>query len=319
MGAGVVVSQSLMVIAGDDIGREVIPLAVQCLRALLPDLLNYDGEAGDGEAQRTGFPISETTARLCIEANAVLMGPERPPHKELPRALDVLTEILDLHCVLYPIPLNGDHTLIAAEHMAGNFPPNTSGKRLTPDQNWSATRLGNRARELVEQHGFTRVALAHDSEEEFTFAVMGGFGDDMPIDRVDAVYFVNDFGELAREYPLVLMSARTANRLIPLALRQSGPLSSAARLLQGSRGMVATPVHGALKQLVEWGFANPLGAINAGVALLRYGWQDEEKAVRLEKAIQRATARRRPPDMGGLHTMYEVVWAILDEINKESA
>lgn len=315
MGAGVAVSIPLTVIAGDDIGREVIPLAVQVLRVVRPDIITYDGEAGDGEAQRTGFPISEATARLCVESGAVLMGPERPPHQKLPRALDVLTEILDLHCALYPIPLNGAHTLIAAEHMAGNFPPNTSGKRLTPEQNWSATRLGNLARELVAQHGFGRVALAHDSEEEFTFAVMGGFGDDMPIERVDAVYLVNDFTEMAREYPLVLMSARTANRLIPLALRQSGTLTAAARLLQGTGGMVATPVHGALKQLVEWGFANPLGAIQAGLALLRYGWQDEEKAIRLESAIQRATARRRPPDMGGLHTMYEVVWAILQELS----
>jgi hypothetical protein len=316
VGAGVAVTLPLTVIAGDDIGREVIPLAVQCLRAVRPDLVPYDGEAGDGEAQRTGFPISEATARLCVETEAVLMGPERPPHEGLPRALDVLTEILDLHCALYPIPLNGDHTLIAAEHLAGNFPPNTSGKRLTPDQNWSATRLGNLARELVEQHGFNRVALAHDSEEEFTFAVMGGFGDDMPIERVDAVYLVNDFGEMAREYPLVLMSARTATRFIPLVLRQSGALTSAARLLQGTRGMVATPVHGALKQLVEWGFANPLGAIHAGLALLRYGLQDEKGAVRLESAIRRATARRRPPDLGGLHTMYEVVWAILGEIDQ---
>jgi hypothetical protein len=317
VGAGVVVTIPLTVIAGDDIGREVIPLAVQCLRAVRPDLKTYDGEAGDSEAQRTGFPISEATARLCVETEAVLMGPERPPRQELPRALDVLTDILDLHCALYPIPLNGDHTLIAAEHLVGNILPNTSGKRLTPDQNWSATRLGNLARELVTQHGFNRIALAHDSEEEFTFAVMGGFGEDMPIDRVDAVYLVNDFSEMAREYPLVLMSARTANRLIPLALRQSGTITSAARLLQGTRGMVATPVHGVLKQLVEWGFANPLGAIYAGVALLRYGWQDEANATRLENAIHRATARRRPPDLGGLHTMYEVVWAILDELQKE--
>jgi isocitrate/isopropylmalate dehydrogenase len=50
------------------------------------------------------------------------------------------------------------------------------------------------------------------------------------------------------------------------------------------------------------------------VALLRYGWIEEAAAARLERAIHRATSRRRTPDMGGLNTMFEVTRAVLYEL-----
>ncbi len=303
-----------MVIAGDDIGREVIPLAVECLLAVRPDAKLWYGEGGDDEARREGFPINVPTAEYAIETGTVLMGPERPPHTTMPRALDVLTELLDLHCTLYPVTIEGQRTLILAEHYPGEMPPAAAITRLTPEQNWSATRLGNVGGDIYREQKFKRVALAHDSEEDFSFAVMGGLGEDIKVDRLDAVYLVNEFRELAREYPLILMSAATATQLIPIALRQSGTLPQAARLFKGTRGVVAGPVHGPLRSLVGWGFVNPLGAINAAAALLRYGWHDGSAADRLETAILHATHRRRTPDMGGVHTMYEVTRAIVNAL-----
>lgn len=304
-------TRELVVIAGDGIGREVIPLAVTCLRATLPDVRCRDAEAGWGEARRTGSPLSLETWEDIRSVGSVLMGPERLPSGEGLTALDGITQALDLYAALYPLrnPAKEVDLLLLANHPPM---PDAPRRHLLPEQAWAATRLGNLAGQLLKEGG--TVALAHDSEDEFAHAVAAGIGEHIHLERLDAVYFLNHFPALAREFSLILTSAATSQLLVPHAVRHVSTLAATGRLLIGEYGMLATPAHGPLPHHEGWGYTNPLGAIFAVVALLRYGWFNEAAAQRLEQAVARATTRRRTPDQHGLHTMYEVTYAILSEL-----
>ncbi|MBA3531724.1 MAG: NAD-dependent isocitrate dehydrogenase, partial [Ardenticatenales bacterium] len=87
--------RELVVIAGDDIGREVVPLAVRGLRAVLPDARTIDAEAGYDHAWRTGQSIEQPTLELVQQARSVLMGPEREFPEGVASALLQLTRAFD--------------------------------------------------------------------------------------------------------------------------------------------------------------------------------------------------------------------------------
>jgi homoisocitrate dehydrogenase len=310
--------RELVIIPGDDIGREVIPLAAQVLRAALPAVRLRDAEAGYQHAWRTGEAIDGATLDLARRIRYVLLGPERPFPEGTPSALEHLTRALDLYAALYPVRGTepASDLLLLTEHR-----PEPSGehsyqqdKALSPEETWAATRLGNLAGELASKRR-GRVAIVHDSEEPFAHAVVAGIASPATVERLDALFLVNHWEELAGDLDLLVASAATGRLLLDRIASQP----PASHLLLGPRAAAATPAHGPLREQVGWGFANPLGALHAAITLLRYAWDDEAAAHRLEAAIQRATARRRTPDQGGIHTNFEVVRAILDEVQRAPA
>ncbi|HEX8682491.1 MAG TPA: isocitrate/isopropylmalate family dehydrogenase [Ardenticatenaceae bacterium] len=313
------VERELVIIPGDDIGREVIPLAAQVLRAALPIVRLWDAEAGYQHAWRTGEAIDAATLDLARRVRYVFIGPERPFPEGTPSAIEHLTRALDLYAALYPVQGTepASDLLLLAEHR-----PEPAGehsyqqdKALSPEETWAATRLGNLAGELASKRR-GRVAIVHDSEEPFAHAVVAGIAAPASVERLDALFLVNHWQELAGDLDLLVASATTGRLLLDHITAQPGTMRAASHLLLGPRAAVATPAHGPLREQVGWGFANPLGALHAAVALLRYAWDGEAAAQRLESAIQRATARRRTPDQGGIHTNFEVVRAILDEVQR---
>jgi homoisocitrate dehydrogenase len=310
--------RELVIIPGDDIGREVIPLAAQVLRAALPTVRLRDAEAGYQHAWRTGEAIDAATLDLARRVRYVLLGPERPFPEGTPSAIEHLTRALDLYAALYPLRgAEPADLLLLAEHR-----PEPAGehsyqqdKALSPEETWAATRLGNLAGELASKRR-GRVAIVHDSEEPFAHAVVAGIASPASVERLDALFLVNHWEELAGDLDLLVASAATGRLLLDRIAAQPDTTLAAGHLLLGTRAAVATPAHGPLREQVGWGFANPLGALHAAIALLRYAWEDEAAAQRLESAIQRATARRRTPDQGGIHTNFEVVRAILNEVQR---
>jgi isocitrate/isopropylmalate dehydrogenase len=116
---------------------------------------------------------------------------------------------------------------------------------------------------------------------------------------------------------VLVTSAATGAMLLPLLHEHIQPPQRTGRLLFGESTAIAMPAHGELSEQVEWGFANPLATFRALIALLRYHWADDASARRIEDAINVALRSRRTPDMGGLHTMYELTRAILRVLAEE--
>jgi homoisocitrate dehydrogenase len=313
------VSRELVAIAGDGIGREVIPLAVQCLREVIPALRVIYAEAGHGQMRRVGVPLDPHVLHLLTQVGSAIMGPEADFSPGQPGATAQLVQALDLYLALYPLvdAARGIDLLLCVgegESRGGQDPRTV---QLTPAETWAATRVGNMAGLLASQRK-GMVTIAHESEEPFVHAVRAGVGDVASVERVDAVWLVNQFPEMARELDVVVASASTGALLTPYLVEGASTPHGLGHLLLGPRACVARPVHGPLMEEVEWGFSNPLGAIRAAVALLRYGWMEEAAAARLERSIQLATARRRTPDMGGLNTMFELTRAVLRELQHGS-
>ncbi|MBA3534853.1 MAG: hypothetical protein H0T73_23330, partial [Ardenticatenales bacterium] len=212
-------------------------------------------------------------------------------------------------------PAQGLDLLLLLEHGAPKplLVPREKNKALSAMELWSATRLGNLAAWLMTPYQ-GRVALAHDSEEPFAHAVVGGVGEEIESERLDAIFLLNHFSDLAREFTLIVASDSTGELLLSRLLGKVIAPERIGRLLLGPHVAVATPVHDPLREQVGWGFASPLGAFRALLLLLRHWWKEEEAAARLQGAIDRALTRRCTPDMGGLHSMFEVTHCILQEL-----
>ena len=69
----------LCVIPGDGIGQEVVPIAVEILTALMPDIIVSEAEAGWTVFQRTGTALPSETLDLARKTGAVLFGAVASP------------------------------------------------------------------------------------------------------------------------------------------------------------------------------------------------------------------------------------------------
>lgn len=96
----------LCVIAGDGIGAEVVPVAVDALRRLLPDLATESAEAGWGCFERSGSAVPEATLTSMRECGAGIFGAVSSPSHAVAgyrSAILTLRQQLSLHCNLRPI------------------------------------------------------------------------------------------------------------------------------------------------------------------------------------------------------------------------
>ena len=102
-------------------------------------------------------------------------------------------------------------------------------------------------------------------------------------------------------------------------------LSDEAAMLTGSLGMLPSaslgdgsgpgvfePVHGSAPDIAGTGRANPLAMLGSVAMMLRFGFRMEERAAKVESAIERALEDGiRTPDLGGDSTTEEATRAVL--------
>jgi 3-isopropylmalate dehydrogenase len=102
-------------------------------------------------------------------------------------------------------------------------------------------------------------------------------------------------------------------------------LSDEAAMLTGSLGMLPSaslgdgsgpgvfePVHGSAPDIAGTGKANPLAMLGSVAMMLRFGCRMEERAAKVESAIERALEDGiRTPDLGGDSTTEEATRAVL--------
>ena len=77
-------STRICVIEGDGIGHEVVPVAVEAMRAVAPDLEFISAEAGFECFQRRGAAIPEETWAAIESSDGILFGAISAPSEEVP-------------------------------------------------------------------------------------------------------------------------------------------------------------------------------------------------------------------------------------------
>ncbi len=315
--------RKLCVIAGDGIGPEVLPVAVEVLEKLLPGLQVSEAEAGWQCFQRHGCAVPPATLASMQACGAGLFGAVSSPSGVVAgyrSAILTLRQSLGLNVNLRPVrtwphvsPQPGVDLLILRENSEGLY----SGREHWESEGVAIAervisraaceRLAASAVQIATARNSRRITLVHKANvlpltcglfRDTCRAVLeaGGYAavlDERLVD-VAALQLVQN----PQAFDLIVTSNLFGDILSDLACHWSGGLGLAPSLNWGSGLALAEPVHGSAPDIAGSGRANPLAAMLSAALLLRYHWQQPLLAERLEQAVSDFLQHEQRVDFG---------------------
>ncbi|WP_058827308.1 3-isopropylmalate dehydrogenase [Haloferax sp. Q22] len=323
-------TEEIVVIPGDGIGAEVIPAAVDVLKAV-GDFEFVEADAGDHVKEETGEALPQETYDLAAEADATLFGAAGET------AADVI------------LPLRTAVDSFVNVRPAKAY-PGVDALRPETDlvflrENTEGVYAGHEDRLSDDLSTLTRVVTTSASERlaEYACDYVGGEGGSFQVAHKanvmretdgrfrDAVVSVAD--ERGVEAEEVLMDAfatrvcldPTQFDTIVCPNLAGDVLSDLAAGLVGGLGLLPSanigpdaalfePVHGSAPDIAGEGIANPAATILSAAMLLDY-LDYEDEADRVRSAVEGVLADGpRTPDLGGDASTEDVTAAILDRL-----
>jgi len=328
-------TKTVVVIPGDGIGREVIPVAVKVLKAVAPNIELVEAEAGLETWKRTGETLPEETLELCREADAILFGacttPEDPsaesPIIRLRRELDLYANVRPARS--WPIPrrpIEEDFDFVIVRENTEDLyigcesevhPGVTVAMRKISEE--GTRRVAEVACDLAEERGSDRVTVVHKANVmkltcgtfkrvareviesrglEFDECYVDAAAYRMVIDpgSFDVVLTPNMFGDILSDEAAGLMGS--------LGLAPSGNVGD-------DHGL---SVHGSAPDIAGKGIANPMAAILSAAMMLEWLGMREE-AEKVEEAVERTIEEGViTPDLGGNASTEEVGEKVLEKL-----
>lgn len=328
----------LCVIPGDGIGREVVPVAVQVLQRLLPNLRVEEAEAGWNCFERRGVSVPDTTLARVRACGAGLFGAVSSPSHRVEgyrSAILTLRQELALSLNLRPVRTRphvshhaGVDLLILRENSEGLY----SGREHWESEGVAIAervitraacdRLAADASRIARQRGARRITLVHKANVlPLTCGlfrdtcrdrlVEDGWSDVLDERLVDVAAL--QLVERPEAFDLIVTTNLFGDILSDLACHWSGGLGMAPSLNWGDSIALAEPVHGSAPDIAGSGRANPLAAILSVALLLRYHWREETLATRLETAVQRYLETTGHLDFG-VDTTRTITQGVIDAL-----
>lgn len=302
--------KSLCVIAGDGIGPEVVPVAVDALQRLLPGLRTCEAEAGWGCFERMGTSVPQATLDLMTDCVAGIFGAVSSPSHAVAgyrSAILTLRQALALNCNLRPVrswpvisPQPNIDMLILRENSEGLYVGRErmdgEGRALAERQitRRASEQLAQRTAEVAALRNARRITLVHKANvlpltcglfRDSARQVLAQAGWDARVDErlvdVAALQLVAS----PEQFDLIATTNLFGDILSDLACHWSGGLGTAPSLNWGEGIALAEPVHGSAPDIAGTGRANPLAALLSAALLLRYHWQLPSLADQLEVAV----------------------------------
>ena len=302
--------KTLCVIAGDGIGPEVVPVAVDALRRLLPGLRTCEAEAGWGCFERMGTSVPQATLDLMKDCGAGIFGAVSSPSHAVAgyrSAILTLRQALALNCNLRPVrswpvisPQPNIDMLILRENSEGLYVGRErmdgEGRALAERQitRRASEQLAQRTAEVAALRNARRITLVHKANvlpltcglfRDSARQVLAQAGWDARVDErlvdVAALQLVAS----PEQFDLIATTNLFGDILSDLACHWSGGLGTAPSLNWGEGIALAEPVHGSAPDIAGTGRANPLAALLSAALLLRYHWQLPSLADQLEVAV----------------------------------
>lgn len=303
----------LCVIPGDGIGREVIPAAVEVLRAVVPDLQVVEAQAGWDTFHRGGVSVPQETFDAIRQCGAALFGAVSSPARKVAgyrSAILHLRQELDLYANLRPVrslprlsPRQDVDLIIFRENTEGLYAgrERMEGEIAIAERvitGRASRRLAEKACQFMLQSGRKRLTIVHKAN-------ILPLTDGLFRDSVRAVIQEQTGGSIEVEEMLVDTAAYrlvsepdrfdgiiTTNLfgdiLSDAAAHWCGGMGLAASLNWGDEAAIAEPVHGSAPDIAGKGIANPIAAILSAAMLARYRWGRTEAAGRIEGAVRAA-------------------------------
>jgi 3-isopropylmalate dehydrogenase len=321
----------IAVMAGDGIGPEVTAQAMKVLRRVLPQARTEAAPVGLAGIDAAGVPLPEASLALAQRADAILFGAVGGPGEEsLPRAerpgtaLLQLRQELDLYANFRPAFLFPE--LIDASSLKSELVRGLDLvilRELTGDIYFGMPR-GIETSLSGERFGINTM---HYTESQIERVAHAGFQAARQrrrklcsVDKANVLETMQLWREVVirvgKEYPdvelshlfvdaaaMALLRAPTQFDVIVTGNMFGDILSDAAAMLTGSIGMLPSaslgagshalyePVHGSAPDIAGRDVANPLAAILSFAMMLRLSFGEEDKAQRVESAVQSALAK----------------------------
>lgn len=308
------------VIQGDGIGHEVIPAAVYVLKAIVPDITIYTGEAGWETFQHTGAYLPDETIALALEAGAVIFGAASSPSyavegymSPIVRLRKEMRAFANLRPARYlPVPTSrpGIDLVVVRENTedlyVGQETQEERGDRIVAHKiitRGATQRVAELAYELAINSGRKKVTIVTkanvlpQSDGLFRRVAMEVAAtypeietDELLVDTA-AYWMVKE----PTRFDVILTPNLYGDILSDMAAAWGGGLGLAPSINLGDGIAIAEPVHGSAPDIAGQGIANPTAAILSVAMLLRHHWKMHKEAQLVEDAV-RATLS------DGMHT-----------------
>lgn len=318
----------IAVLPGDGIGKEVVPVAFEVLKVVLPGVEYVPVDVGNERYIREGVAMTPEDLETVKSCDCVLFGAiTSPPGKPYRSIILTLRKELDLYANIRPFrscavsPRKVDFT-IYRENTEDLY---TGMEEVTHDEARSVRLITRKASERIaraacRKPGLKKLTIIHKanvlkSDELFKDACTGVARaanvpfEDMLVDtaaynlvrapeKFDTIVTTNMFGDILSDEAAALIG--------------SLGLSPSANV--GDRYALFEPVHGSAPDIAGKGVANPFAAVLSVKMLLEWaGKMDDAAAV--QRAVDRAIEDRvLTPDLGGHSSTLQVQSAILKNL-----
>lgn len=320
----------IAVLPGDGIGPEIVAQAVNVLKGLNLNLQMTEAPIGGAGYEAAGDPLPDATLKLAKEADAVLLGAvgdwkydKLERHLRPERGLLRIRKELNLFANLRPALLYPE--LASASTLK---PEVVSGldimivRELTGDIYFGQPRgistLENGKREGINTMRYNESEIKRIGRVAFDIAMKRN-KKVCSVDKANVLETTELWRqvmiELSKDYPEVELSHMYVDNAAMQLIRAPKQfdvmvtgnifgdiLSDEASMLTGSIGMLPSasldannkgmyePSHGSAPDIAGKNIANPLATILSAAMMLRYTFNDEVNATRIENAVKKALA-----------------------------
>ena len=308
-------SPKLCVIEGDGIGKEVIPAAVEVLRAAVPGLETVTAEAGWECFLRRGSSVPEETLAAVRECGAALFGAVSSPSRKVEgyrSAILTLRQEMDLYANLRPVrslprvsPRAGVDLIVVRENTEGLY----AGRERLEDGGDTAVaervitrrasrRLAQRALGLMKEAGRHKLTIVHKAnvlpltDGLFRDTVRQAAelfcqeGNAVEVDELLVDITALKLATEPERFDVIITTNLFGDILSDEAACWIGGMGLAPSINWGESVALAEPVHGSAPDIAGKGIANPIASILSAALLARYAWGLPEAAERIEGAVR---------------------------------
>ncbi len=321
----------LAILPGDGIGPEIVAQAVKVLKALKLEISMTEAPIGGAGYEAAGDPLPDATLQLAKNSDAVLLGAvgdwkydKLERHLRPERGLLRIRKELNLFANLRPALLYPE--LAAASTLK---PEVVSGldimivRELTGDIYFGQPRgistLENGEREGINTMRYNESEIRRIGRVAFDIAMKRN-KKVCSVDKANVLETTELWRqvmiELSAEYPEVELSHMYVDNAAMQLIRAPKQfdvmvtgnifgdiLSDEASMLTGSIGMLPSasldannkgmyePSHGSAPDIAGKDIANPLATILSAAMMLRYTFNDEANALKIEGAVKTALAQ----------------------------
>ena len=315
---------NLCVIPGDGIGKEVIPAAVDLLKAVVPGLNLVMAEAGWECFLRTGTSLPEATKELMRECRAGIFGAVSSPAKKVEGYRSTILQMrqsFDLYANIRPVwslprvsPRGDVDMIIFRENTEGLYSgiEYSDGEKAVAERvitRRASRRLAECAVRVSRQMHRKKITIVHKAnvlpitDGLFRDTVRTVLDEHQKNGLIEVEELLVDVAAMKmvsspQDYDVIITTNLFGDILSDAAAPWCGGLGLAPSINLGDDMALAEPVHGSAPDIAGKGIANPIAAILSSVLLLRYQWNMMVEADRIEKAVIR-TLEQIPLETGG--------------------